>query len=73
MKNKKLVQLSKIELSLMEKITITTALKNEAKRTAEIVKETKNKHFAEKLQRQKDLYKRFTGWNMDLPVLLDEL
>ena len=66
----------KIELSSIEKLTVTTALKSDAKRVAKLIKNSDgniNQYFAEKLERQKDLYKRITGWDMDLPVLLDEL
>ena len=66
----------KIELSSIEKLTVTTALKSDAKRVAKLIKNSDgniNQYFAEKLVRQKDLYKRITGWDMDLPVLLDEL
>ena len=66
----------KIELSSIEKLTVTTALKSDAKRVAKLIKNSDgniNQYFADKLERQKDLYKRITGWDMDLPVLLDEL
>ena len=66
----------KIELNSIEKLTVTTALKSDAKRVAKLIKNSDgniNQYFAEKLVRQKDLYKRITGWDMDLPVLLDEL
>ena len=66
----------KIELSSIEKLTVTTALKSDAKRVAKLIENSDgniNQYFAEKLERQKDLYKRITGWDMDLPVLLDEL
>ena len=66
----------KIELSSIEKLTVTTALKSDAKRVAKLIKNSDgniNQYFAEKLERQKDLYKRITGWDMDLPVSLDEL
>ena len=56
----------KIELDSIERVTIITALKSDAKRLAEFVEETKNEYFAEKLQRQKDLYKKFTGRDMNL-------
>ena len=74
MKNKKkLVQLTKIELDSIEKLTIVTSLKSDAKRIAELVEETKNEYFAEKLERQKDLYKKFTGRDMNLTDSLGEL
>ena len=66
----------KIELSSIEKLTVTTALKSDAKRVAKLIKNSDgniNQYFAEKLVRQKDLYKKIAGWDMDLPVLLDEL
>ena len=66
----------KIELSSIEKLTVTTALKSDAKRVTKLIKNSDgniNQYFADKLERQKDLYKRITGWDMDLPVLLDEL
>ena len=66
----------KIELSSIEKLTVTTALKSDAKRVAKLIKNSDgniNQYFADKLERQKDLYKRIAGWDMDLPVLLDEL
>ncbi len=66
----------KIELSSIEKLTVTTALKSDAKRVVKLIKNSDgniNQYFAEKLERQKDLYKRITGWDMDFPVLLDEL
>ncbi len=66
----------KIELSSIEKLTVTTALKSDAKRVAKLIKNSDgniNQYFAEKLERQKDLYKKIAGWDMDLPVLLDEL
>ena len=66
----------KIELSSIEKLTGTTALKSDAKRVAKLIKNSDgniNQYFAEKLERQKDLYKKIAGWDMDLPVLLDEL
>ena len=66
----------KIELNTIEKLTITTTLKSDAKRVAKLIKNSDgniNQYFSEKLERQKDLYKRITGWDMDLPVLLDEL
>ena len=66
----------KIELSSIEKLTVTTALKSDPKRVAKLIKNSDgniNQYFAEKLERQKDLYKKIAGWDMDLPVLLDEL
>tara|TARA_B100000427_G_scaffold26112_1_gene19364 strand:- start:625 stop:834 length:210 start_codon:yes stop_codon:yes gene_type:complete len=66
----------KIELNSIEKLTVTTALKSDAKRVAKLIKNSDgniNQYFAEKLVRQKDLYKKIAGWDMDLPVLLDEL
>ena len=66
----------KIELSSIEKLTVTTALKSDAKRVAKLIKNSDgniNQYFADKLERQKDLYKRIAGWDMDLPVLLEEL
>ena len=66
----------KIELSSIEKLTVTTALKSDAKRVIKLIKDSNgniNQYFSDKLERQKDLYKRITGWDMDLPVLLDEL
>ena len=66
----------KIELSSIEKLTVTTALKSDAKRVAKLIKNSDgniNQYFAEKLVRQKDLYKKIAGWDMDLPVSLDEL
>ena len=66
----------KIELSSIEKLTVTTALKSDAKRVAKLIKNSDgniNQYFAEKLERQKDLYKKIAGWDMDLPILLDEL
>ena len=66
----------KIELSSIEKLTVTTALKSDAKRVAKLIKNSDgniNQYFAEKLELQKDLYKKIAGWDMDLPVLLDEL
>ena len=66
----------KIELSSIEKLTDTRALKSHAKRVAKLIKNSDgniNQYFAEKLERQKDLYKRITGWDMDLPVSLEEL
>ena len=66
----------KIELSSIEKLTVTTALKSDAKRVAKLIKNSDgniNQYFAEKLERQKDLYKKIAGWDMDLPVLLYEL
>ena len=66
----------KIELSSIEKLTVTTALKSDAKRVVKLIKNSDgniNQYFAEKLERQKDLYKKIAGWDMDLPVLLDEL
>jgi hypothetical protein len=66
----------KIELSSIEKLTVTTALKSDAKRVAKLIKNSDgniNQYFAEKLERQKDLYKKIAGWDMDLPVLLEEL
>ena len=56
----------KIELDSIERVTIITSLKSDAKRIAEFVEETKSEYFAEKLQRQKDLYKKFTGRDMNL-------
>ena len=63
----------KIELDSIEKLTIVTSLKSDAKRIAELVQETKNEYFAEKLERQKDLYKKFTGRDMNLTDSLGEL
>ena len=66
----------KIELSSIEKLTVTTALKSDAKRVAKLVKDSDgsiNEYFAGKLERQKSLYKKIAGWDMDLPVSLDEL
>ena len=66
----------KIELSSIEKLTVTTALKSDAKRVVKLIKKsdgTINPYFAEKLERQKDLYKKIAGWDMDLPVSLEEL
>jgi hypothetical protein len=66
----------KIELSSIEKLTVTTALKSDAKRVAKLIKNSDgniNQYFAEKLERQKDLYKKIAGWDMDLPVSLEEL
>jgi len=66
----------KIELNSIEKLTVTTALKSDAKRVAKLIKNSDgniNQYFAEKLVRQKDLYKKIAGWDMDLPVSLDEL
>ena len=66
----------KIELNSIEKLTVTTALKSDAKRVTKLIKKsdgTINQYFAEKLERQKDLYKKITGWDMDLPVSLEEL
>jgi hypothetical protein len=66
----------KIELNTIEKLTITTTLKSDAKRVAKLIKNSDgniNQYFAEKLERQKDLYKKIAGWDMDLPVSLEEL
>ena len=63
----------KIELDADERVTIITSLKSDAKRIAELVQETKNEYFAEKLERQKDLYKKFTGRDMNLTDSLGEL
>ena len=63
----------KIELDSIEKLTIVTSLKSDAKRIAELVQETKNEYFAEKLERQKDLYKKITGRDMNLADSLGEL
>ena len=56
----------KIELDADERVTIITTLKSDAKKIAELVEETKNGYFAEKLQQQKDLYKKLTGRDMNL-------
>ncbi len=64
------------ELSSIEILTVTTALKSDAKRVAKLIKKSDgaiNQYFAEKLERQKDLYKKIAGWDMDLPVSLEEL
>ena len=66
----------KIELNTIEKLTIATTLKSDAKRVAKLIKNSDgniNQYFAEKLERQKDLYKKIAGWDMDLPVSLEEL
>ena len=43
-----------IQLNSIEQLTIITSLKSDAKRLVEIVEETNNAYFEEKLQRQKD-------------------
>ena len=62
----------KIELDPIEQLTLITTLKRDAERliTSGIADDG---YFADKLQRQKDLYKRIAGYEMELPVLLEEL
>ena len=63
----------KIELDPIEQLTLITTLKSDAKRLTKFVAETGDKeYFADKLQRQKDLYKRIAGYDMNLPVLLED-
>ena len=62
-----------IQLNSIEQLTIITSLKSDAKRLVEIVEETNNAYFEEKLQRQKDLYKKFTGRDMTLTASLGKL
>ena len=62
----------KIELTTHEQFIITTALKKEAKRLMTLGI-ADDEYFADKLERQKDLYKRIAGYEMELPVLLEEL
>ena len=64
----------KIELDPIEQLTLITTLKRDAKRLTKFVAETDDDgYFADKLQRQKDLYKRIAVYDMNLPVLLEEL
>ena len=63
----------KIELTVHDQFIITTALKKEATRLTKLVAESNDEYFADKVERQKDLYKRIAGYDMDLPVLLEEL
>ena len=64
----------KIELDPIEQLTLITTLKRDAKRLTKFVAEPDDAgYFADKLQRQKDLYKRIAGYDMNLPVLLEEL
>ena len=63
----------KIELTAHEQFIITTALKKEATRLTYLVAESNDEYFADKVERQKDLYKRIAGYEMELPVLLEEL
>ena len=62
----------KIELTALEQLTLITTLKRDAKRLVEsgIAGEG---YFADKVELQKDLYKRIAGYDMDIPVLLEEL
>jgi uroporphyrinogen-III synthase len=63
----------KIELTAHEQLVIITALKKEAKRLTKFVAETNDEYFADKLQRQKALYRKIAGYDMNLPELLEEL
>jgi len=63
----------KIELTAHEQLIIITALKKEAKRLTKFVAETNDEYFTDKLQRQKALYRKIAGYDMNLPVLLEEL
>lgn len=63
----------KIDLTTVEQLTITTALKLSAKECVKVMDGNPNEYYVQKLKRTRELYKKFTGRDMNLSEGLGEL